>query len=658
MTKNYLKLRSRILIVISLIIFSWIGLSFRLFQVQVVDGSKYREIGFKQAQAQIPIPSVRGNIYDKNSKPLTRNIIKYSFATYPEKVSNINKLANELSNYFGRSSKYYKRKLEKNKNFTYLERNQSKKDSKAILEDLPEGLIVERDSHRFYPNGNIAAQLIGYTDPDNLGLTGIEQQFNNYLTGTPGWVVRQLSGKGNALPNNRFPSKTPIDGNNIQLTIDLDYQVVLQEELQKRINETEALSAMGILINPQTGAILAMASLPDFDSNYPSKYSMEYHKNRVLTDQFEPGSTFKFVAATAALKHELVDLNEEFFCENGQFTFAGEVVSDHEDYGLLTFPQIIENSSNVGIIKIADRLGTKRLYRACRDFGFGMPTNISFAGEASGTLRHLTKWSGFSIASVSMGQEIAVTTLQLAMAYAAIANGGFLMKPLLVKQIIDNNGNSIYKETPEVLRKVSNPLVMKNLTNMLTRVVETGTGTSAYIPGWSIAGKTGTAEKFIDGEYSKTKYISNFAGFFPAENPQIVGIFVLNEPKYGFHWGGIGAATIFNRVVKRIINMDDSIQIMKDKYKKDQEPLMMVDSYNKSDEDQMKPMFTRAAYVNMNELNNVMPDVRGMSLLQAKIILRQMGYKIKFSGSGQVAWQSPKPGTDLIEGSVCAIGLQ
>ena len=658
MTKNYLKLRSRILIVISLIIFSWIGLSFRLFQVQVVDGSKYREIGFKQAQAQIPIPSVRGNIYDKNSKPLTRNIIKYSFATYPEKVSNINKLANELSNYFGRSSKYYKSKLEKNKNFTYLERNQSKKDSKAILEDLPEGLIVERDSHRFYPNGNIAAQLIGYTDPDNLGLTGIEQQFNNYLTGTPGWVVRQLSGKGNALPNNRFPSKSPIDGNNIQLTIDLDYQVVLQEELQKRINETEALSAMGILINPQTGAILAMASLPDFDSNYPSKYSMEYHKNRVLTDQFEPGSTFKFVAATAALKHELVDLNEEFFCENGQFTFAGEVVSDHEDYGLLTFPQIIENSSNVGIIKIADRLGTKRLYRACRDFGFGMPTNISFAGEASGTLRHLTKWSGFSIASVSMGQEIAVTTLQLAMAYAAIANGGFLMKPLLVKQIIDNNGNSIYKETPEVLRKVSNPLVMKNLTNMLTRVVETGTGTSAYIPGWSIAGKTGTAEKFIDGEYSKTKYISNFAGFFPAENPQIVGIFVLNEPKYGFHWGGIGAATIFNRVVKRIINMDDSIQIMKDKYKKDQEPLMMVDSYNKSDEDQMKPMFTRAAYVNIDELNNIMPDVRGMSLLQAKIILRQMGYKIKFSGSGQVAWQSPKPGTDLIEGSVCAIGLQ
>ena len=658
MTKNYLKFHSRILIIISLIIFSWIGLSIRLFQVQVINGAKYRELGFKQAQAQIPIPAVRGNIYDHNSKPLTRNIIKYSFATYPAKVSNINKLANKLSDYFGRSSKYYKEKLEKNKNFTYLERNLSKEESKALLEDLPEGVIVERDSHRFYPNVNIASQLIGYTDPDNFGLTGIEKQYNDYLTGSSGWVMRQLSGKGNALPNNRFPSKAPIDGSNIQLTIDLDYQVVLQEELFRRVNETEAISAMGILINPQTGAILAMASLPDFDSNYPSKYSMEYHKNRVLTDQFEPGSTFKFVAAAAALKHQLVDLNEEFFCENGQFTFAGEVVNDHEDYGLLTFPQIIENSSNVGIIKIADRIGTKRLYRTCRDFGFGMPTNISFEGESSGTLRHITKWSGFSIASVSMGQEIAVTTLQLAMAYAAIANGGFLMKPLLVKQIIDNNGKSIYTEYPEVLRKVSDSIVMKDLTKMLTRVVETGTGTSAYLPGWSIAGKTGTAEKFIDGEYSKTKYISNFAGFFPAENPQIVGVFVLNEPKYGFHWGGIGAAPIFRRVAKRIINMDDSIQILKDKYKKDTEPLMMVENFIESNKVQFKPMFTKAAYVNINQYSNSMPDVRGMSLLQAKVVLRQMGYKIKFSGSGQVAWQSPKPGTDLIEGSVCIIGLQ
>mgnify|MGYP000132579396 FL=1 len=661
MTKNYLKYRSRVVVVVSAIVLAWFGLSMRLFQVQILDGSKYREQGFKQAQAQISIPAVRGNIYDRNNKPLTSNIIKYSFATYPTKIGDPKTLANSMSDYFGRSPDYYKKKLTKNQNFTYLERNINRDDCQGFLEDLPAGLIVERDSHRFYPNGNIGAQLIGYTDPDNHGLTGLEQKFDQYLTGTAGWVVRQLSGKGKVLPNNRFPKKRPLDGSNIQLTIDLDYQVVLHEELRRRIDETSAISAMGILMNPQTGAILAMASIPDFDANYPAKFPMETHKNRVLTDQFEPGSTFKFVAAAAALKHDLVNLQEEFFCENGQYTFAGQVVNDHEDYGLLTFPQIIENSSNVGMIKIAERIGPNRLYRTCRDFGFGMPTHISFAGESAGTLRRLESWSGFSLASVTIGQEVAVTTLQLAMAYSAIANGGFLMKPRLVSQIVNNTGKPIYREEPEVLRKISEPSVMKDLTAMLIQVVETGTGTSARIPGWSIAGKTGTAEKFINGEYSASKYISNFAGFFPAENPQVVGVLVLNEPRYGFHWGGIGAAPIFRRVNKRIINMDDSIQILKDKYKDKEEPLLMVDAYRNEPEKAglfPKSLSTRAVFTQIAQNENVVPDVRGMSLLQAKVVLRQFGYQTKFSGSGQVQWQSPKPGTFLAAGSICTIGLQ
>ena len=290
-----------------------------------------------------------------------------------------------------------------------------------------------------------------------------------------------------------------------------------------------------------------------------------------------------------------------------------------------------------------------------------MPTHINFAGESSGTLRRLENWSGFSIASVTMGQEVAVTTIQLAMAYSAIANGGFLMKPRLVSQIVNNNGKSVYREDPEVLRKISEPGVMKDLTAMLIRVVDTGTGTSARIPGWSIAGKTGTAEKFIDGEYSTSKYISNFAGFFPAENPQIVGVIVLNEPRYGFHWGGIGAAPIFRRVINRIINMDDSIQILKDKYKNTEEPLLMVDAYrNEHDKTDMFPknLSTRAVYTQIAQNENAVPDVRGMSLLQAKVVLRQFGYQTKFNGSGQVFWQSPKPGTILAAGSICTIGLQ
>jgi membrane peptidoglycan carboxypeptidase len=290
-----------------------------------------------------------------------------------------------------------------------------------------------------------------------------------------------------------------------------------------------------------------------------------------------------------------------------------------------------------------------------------MPTHISFAGESPGTLRRLENWSGLSIASVTIGQEVAVTTLQLAMAYSAIANGGFLMKPRLVSQIVNNTGKPVYREEPEVLRKISDPGVMKDLTTMLIRVVETGTGTGARIPGWSIAGKTGTAEKFIDGEYSSSKYISNFAGFFPAENPQIVGVLVLNEPRYGLHWGGIGAAPIFRRVINRIINMDDSIQTLKDKYKDTEEPLLMVDAYrNEPKKADLFPknLSTRAVYTQIAQNENAVPDVRGMSLLQAKVVLRQFGYQAKFSGSGQVNWQSPKPGTIMAAGSICTIGLQ
>jgi membrane peptidoglycan carboxypeptidase len=235
------------------------------------------------------------------------------------------------------------------------------------------------------------------------------------------------------------------------------------------------------------------------------------------------------------------------------------------------------------------------------------------------------------------------------------------MKPRLVSQIVNNNGRSVYREEAEVLRKISEPGVMKDLTAMLIRVVDTGTGTGARIPGWSIAGKTGTAEKFIDGEYSTSKYISNFAGFFPAENPQIVGVIVLNEPRYGLHWGGIGAAPIFRRVINRIINMDDSIQILKDKYKDTEKLLMMVDAYrNEPDKTDMFPknLSTRAVYTKIAQNENAIPDVRGMSLLQAKVVLRQFGYQTKFSGSGQVYWQSPKPGTILAAGSICNIGLQ
>ncbi len=665
MTKTYLKFRSRIKVISCVIIFSWVGLTVRLFQVQVLNGETYRLRGFKQGQTQEPLSAVRGNIYDRNNTSLTRNIIHYNIGVHPITITEKQKLAKALKEATGRPVDYYLRKLNTKKNFVYLERNLRKSTFNKIPASIVKNLVVERNSRRYYPHGNIAGQLVGFTNVDDQGITGIEERFDKYLRGVPGWVIKQRTGRGNVQPKNNYPVKPPVDGANIQLTIDLEYQSILREELLQRLEETKARSAIGIIMNPQDGAILAMASVPDYDPNNPNRYQTENQKIRAITDQFEPGSTLKIVAATAALALNTVPLDREFNCENGSYQFKDVLINDHEKYGLLTFSQIIEFSSNVGVIKIAETLGEKNLYRFVRDYGFGSPTNISLNGEISGVLRRVSDWSRISLAEVAMGHEVGVTALQLATAYAAIANGGFLIRPRLIQQIIDNNGNVIYADRPEVVRKVASEDVMNTLKQMLVKVVESGTGTNARIAGWSIAGKTGTAQKFIDGSYSNTKFISNFVGFFPAENPQLLGVFVLNEPKYGYHWGGVGAAPLFKRVMERIINMDDDLDVQPPPVQRENAP-----PHNPIIAENSRPLGspisagittlqTAALYQpDWNRKTITVPEVRGMSLRKAVSLLQQKQLKSKINGSGRVIWQSPPPGTKVPPGSICEIGLK
>ena len=620
----------------------------------IIDSEEYRKQGFSQSQKNEKLMAVRGNIYDRQNNLLTNNIIHYSIGVHPSKVKDKIKFANMIANATERDASYYINKLNSKADFIYLDRNLRQAKVKSIIDKKITGLVIERKSRRSYPHSNIAAQIIGFTDVDDKGLIGIEEHYNEQLSGKPGWVVKQVNGKGRSQYKTSFPMKAPIDGANIQLTIDLEYQSVLQEELSRRMNEANAKSAMGVLMNPQTGAVLAMASLPSYDPNNPMASPIENQKNKIITDQFEPGSTYKVVAATAAVATNTVSLYDEFFCEDGQFTVAGKTISDHEKFGLLTFPQIIAHSSNVGTIKIAQKLGKNPLYKFSRDFGFGNMTGIRFPGETQGILRKTSDWSEISLAEISIGYEVAVTALQMASAYSAIANGGFLLKPRLVNQIFSHNGKVIYKENPEVIRKVAEPETMNIIKEMLTQVVQKGTGTKAGIKGWSIAGKTGTAHKVIDGAYSD-KYISNFAGFFPANNPQIVGVIILDEPKYGLHWGGYGAAPIFRRVMQRIINMDDSIQYHKPKIEKN-EPIL-VNNSKQSINESMVALSTVSNYPVYKDGYTIVPDVRGMSIRKAKQILIASNMRADFSGSGHVLWQSPKPGTKMLPGSICVMEL-
>ena len=416
-------------------------------------------------------------------------------------------------------------------------------------------------------------------------------------------------------------------------------------------------------MDPQSGEILAMASTPGFDNNKFGTSVPAQQRIRAITDQFEPGSTFKVVSAVSAISKNTVSLEEEFNCENGKYAYYNITVRDHDKHAMLTLPQIIQWSSNIGVIKVMERVGTKSLYQTSRDFGFGSTTGISLAGETGGKLSTVKNWSAVSLGQIAMGHEVGVTAIQLASAYCAIANGGYLVTPRLVQQIIDRNQEVIYAEEPSVIRKIADEKTMENIRKMLRSVVMNGTGHNADISGWNVAGKTGTAQKWLDGQYSNDKFISNFVGFFPYQDPQLLAFIMLDEPNQPYHWGSEGAAIAFKRVMKRIISMDDEItpptrdtdqgifayQLPKTDVIIRNEPPVAIQASSLP-----LGLSTAARFSNKVE----MPEIRGFSMRKAMTSLRQAGLKYIIQGSGKVAWQSPEPGTILNKGYTCTVGFK
>jgi len=632
----------------------------RFFYVQILHGHELREHVKQQGENKIILPAVRGTIRDRNLSELAQNVVHFSFAIHPQKVKDQQALISSFTEATGRSRHYYEKKFNSEASFIYLERNLENDLSRSLLNLKDEGLVSYRHGYRSYPHHNIAAQIVGFTNIDNIGLEGTEKEFNTYLRGRDGWLILQTDGKGRSQKNPSYPQEKPIDGCDVILTIDLDYQAILHDELYQQMLLKGARGAMGILIEPRSGKILAMTSFPDFDPNYPFNFPKENYKNRVITDQFEPGSTFKIVPATAALNNSSVGIDEEFYCEDGSYEVNGTLIKDWSEFGLLTFPQIIEHSSNVGIIKIAQRVGARDIYLFSRKFGFGSLTGISLSGEAQGKLRNVDEWSTVSLAEISLGHEVSVSALQLAYAYGAIANGGFLMKPILVDRIIHPSGRIIHESIPQLIRKISSKEVMNKLTDMLQRVVRSGTGTSASIQGWEIAGKTGTAQKYIAGGYSSSKFISSFIGFLPTDNPQLLGVIILDEPEIGYHWGSVGAAPIFKEIVKRIINSDDTFLVRQTKNENNKTPnLSFTKEVKKENDNPISKMKSTVVKVKQNQKNERIrvPEIRGRSLRSAIGILGSVGLKPIVQGSGTVVWQSPAPGTIVKVNTRCTIGL-
>ncbi|MFH1640493.1 MAG: penicillin-binding transpeptidase domain-containing protein, partial [Candidatus Omnitrophota bacterium] len=414
------------------------------------------------------------------------------------------------------------------------------------------GLDFIKESKRSFPNGYLASHVIGFSGLDNIGLEGTELYYDKYLKGEAGWAVFLKDARQKKLDLWK-KMVLPKDGYSLVLTIDEVIQYIAERELDKAYNTYNAKGASIIVMDPHTGAILALANRPTFDLNEYSSADKESKRNRSICDLFEPGSVFKIVTLSAALEEKKVSEEDKFFCENGSYRVSSHILHDHHPHGWLTFREVIEQSSNIGTTKVAQILGNETICRYLKLFGFGSKLGIDMPGEIAGITRPARLWSKISIAAVPIGQEVGVTALQLANAISVIANGGQLMKPYIVSEIRDKFGQKIKAFAPTMINKVISVDTAERAKRILAGVIENGTGKLAKVPGFSAAGKTGTAQKLeANGTYSHNKFIASFIGFAPVEEPVIAIVVILDDP-HPYYFGGVVAAPVFKNVANDVL---------------------------------------------------------------------------------------------------------
>lgn len=546
----------RVWVVFCLGLVSYGAVAYRLVSIQIIHRESYRERAERQYQNRIDLKPHRGIISDRNGERLALNLPDcYAVGAHPPKIKDPKLLSQKLAQLLGSSPGYVLARLSSPSPFVWITRRADQAQGEEIASWGEEGLSLFREAQRTYPYGKIGAQVVGFTDVDSRGLSGIEVTYDRLLQGSPGWMILQSDGLGRQNPRPDFPQKKATDGGHVALTLDVVIQTILEEELKWVVKKFGAPKCMGLVTNPQTGEILAMASGPTFDPNRPGDFPPQARKNKVITDIFEPGSTFKIVTIAAALAESRVTEKDIFFCENGRYRVGEAVIRDAHrgGYGWLTLGRILGYSSNIGVIKMAQGLGRATLYQYSRRFGFGSKTDLDLVGEVRGILLEPNQWTPLTLAQVAIGQGVSVTALQLAMAYGAVANGGFLLKPRLIKAIRDDHGIPQTFEGPEVVRRVIPRQVAAQLTKFLEGAILEGTGKSAQVPGLRIAGKTGTAQKVdpLQGGYSETEFVASFVGFFPVEEPTILIEVVVESPR-GEHLGSKVAAPVFRRIAERI----------------------------------------------------------------------------------------------------------
>jgi len=654
-------IRKRSLIMSTVFIMFWGLVAGRLFFIQVINSEKYQTTCKHQADYRKIITPIRGAIYDRNQKALTVDIVRYNIAIHPYLLNDKENLAKELSVLLRPNYSKYLKALKSDRTYVLLERNLAHNNIQAFLDKYQyhNGFAIERRIQRNYPFGEISGQLIGLTDIDNHGIIGLEKELEPYLCGTPGWQITLKDGWGRLNNRPNLPYQETIDGNDITTTIDNEYQTILFEELMNAFVKHNADKAMGIIIDPKSGEILGMATIPGFNPNNPMNSPVSSQINRVVTDIFEPGSTFKIVTATAAFDRNRIQPGDSIDCENGHFSIGKHIIHDHKKYDQLSFAEVIKKSSNIGTIKVAQKIGKDEVFNYARQYGFGAKTDIQFPGEQEGIIHPLREWSDLALAQVAIGHGVCVTALQLAYAYAAIANGGYLIKPQLVRSIQTKDGITLYENRPQYIRRVASSETMQMMRKLLRLTVQSGTGLKAEINGMAIAGKTGTAQKVTETGYSQTEYIATFVGFFPAGQPKLLCVIVVDNPKGIKHTGGNVCAPVLRNVFTRIVNLSDDLFFPENRL---QAPNIKIAEYNSENQ---QPSYRTALKTQNNsrvqlssyQYSRRMPDLRGKTLRQAIAILQALGVDPDINGNGIVVSQYPPKNTIISSNTICRIDL-
>ena len=546
--------RLRILLVGAFFLFAFMAIAAKAIHLQIYRSPWLSQKASEQYEKSLTTSGKRGIIYDRNLREMAVSIDVTSIAAYPPRLEDAKITAKVLANILKIDGRKIQRNLTAKKPFVWIKRQTTAKESRAVKDLQIPGIDFVTEYNRFYPHMTLAAQALGFTGLDGAGLEGIEFYYNRHLKGAPKniTVFKDALGNGFSSDPDQLASSR---GHDLVLTIDSNIQYITEKALQEAVDRYSALSALAIVMQPRSGAILSIAHYPSINPNTYAHFDKSFWRNRAITDSFEPGSTMKVFSAAAALEYGQITPNSIFYCENGAYRIGKNIVHDIHKHGWLSLQQIIKLSSNIGAVKVGEKVGAKNLYRTLRNFGFGQRTGVDFPGETPGSLSNYSSWSNMDTGAISFGHGVSVSAIQMVSAVSAIANDGILMKPYVVQKIINQKGQTVKHFKPRKIRRAISGRSAKLVRNIMKTVItEGGTGVNAALDGYSVSGKTGTSRKLDEnGQYSNNSHIASFIGFTPADNPEVAILVVIDEPK-GKYYASIVAAPVFKQIAQQILN--------------------------------------------------------------------------------------------------------